>query len=618
MAAVVAGAGGQLNPSRQVFEFALRSTSSDGKLWPEEQYKAAERLNPDDSEIDKRKYQEFLLKLGGLLRDQFLIRDPVARTRNYILKELPENYHIRRKPKTKADKDKRENHDYFIYGHPLSDRSGNPRSYATANEFFHHLIWIIGGSNDQGDCACKLCNKSAKHEPEALKKRITAATGPVSAHGSPAASPALQATSMRRSASASSVNKSQALPRAAVQPQPAAVPHQQQQQQQQPIPVPVPAAPAAAVSTAAPAPTPVPAPTPSHMQTPVHIPVNAASSSNLTQIQTEARPSPEEIVIFREGEIVWYKNNNAWRLGVVLEIVPPNGAGNDQPKCLIKPLAHSAIQLENVLKTEPDMRPYLAFSVPPVNMREIQGRKMSQVDWHQYSQYAGGDRQKQEMLGLEASKLAVAEINDSYSTFNNYAINPIDPNKQSVGGLFLGAERICVNEAVRYRLRSNENNPTWIKSLPVVMHLREIYVAADGLHFVGDIYRLEERAMQQPMPTHGPLPAAMIREQQFRSEIRKRAGTRFDWVLISQNQDRDETSIRGRFYEAAKLLPIIDLANFQAALSRGIVSDVQSYLNTRLETLSTATDRRKQNRREALSTAVPDGFFLSFGPDIRE
>ncbi|KAF3005467.1 hypothetical protein E8E14_007832 [Neopestalotiopsis sp. 37M] len=555
MAAAIAGAGGQANPSKQVFEFALRTTCSDGKLWPEEQYKAAERLSPDDSEIDKRKYQEFLLKLGGLLRDQFLISDPVARSRNYILKEFPENYHIRRKPKTKADKDKKENHDYIIYGHPLSDRSGNPRSYATANEFFHHLIWLIGGSSDQGDCACKLCNKSAKHEPEALKKRIAAATGPVSAHASPAASPALQAASMRR---------------------------------------------------------------PSPMQDPIHAPVAAAGPSQQTQVQAEVRPVAEEIVIFREGEIVWYKNNNAWRLGVVLKIAPTDGVSDDQPKCLIKPLAHAAIQLDNVLKTEADMRPYLAFSVPPVNMREIQGMRMSQINWHQISQYAGNDRQKHEMVALEASKLAVAEINDSYSTFNNYPISPADPNRQIVGGLFLGAERISVNEAIRYRLRPNENNPTWIKSLPVVMHLREIYVAPDGLHFVGDIYRLEERAIQQAMPTQGPLPAAMIREQQFRSDVKKRAGTRFDWVLIAQNQDRDETAVRGRFYEAAKLLPIIDMGNFQAALSRGVVSDVQSYLNTRLEAPSTTPDRRKRNRREALSTAVPDGFFLSFGPDIRE
>lgn len=75
----VAGSGGQPNASKQVYEFALRASCSDGKIWPEEQYKAAERLDPENSDADKRKYQEFLLKLGGLIRDQFLVHDPKAR-----------------------------------------------------------------------------------------------------------------------------------------------------------------------------------------------------------------------------------------------------------------------------------------------------------------------------------------------------------------------------------------------------------------------------------------------------------------------------------------------------------------------------------------------------------
>jgi hypothetical protein len=71
--------GKQPTAAKLVFEFALRPSCSDGKLWPEEQYKTAERLNPDESEADKRKYQEILLKLGGLLRDQFMTHDPKAR-----------------------------------------------------------------------------------------------------------------------------------------------------------------------------------------------------------------------------------------------------------------------------------------------------------------------------------------------------------------------------------------------------------------------------------------------------------------------------------------------------------------------------------------------------------
>lgn len=251
-------------------------------------------------------------------------------------------------------------------------------------------------------------------------------------------------------------------------------------------------------------------------------------------------------------------------------------------------------------------------------MKEIQGLRMSQVNWQQIqAQYAGEDRQKQEIVGLEASKMAVVEIDKSYSTFNTIHSNPTDLTKQRVGGIFLGAERISVNEAVRFRLAPNEINPTWIKGLPIVMVVRDIYVTTDGLHFLGDVYRLEETANQQSPPDHGHLPATMIREQQFRSEVKKRAGTRFDWILVQQNQDKAETAIRGRFYETSKLMPIIDGPRFQAALSRGVVEDVQGYLNNHLDSVGTYIGRRK-NRVETLSTAVPNGFFLNLGPGIVE
>lgn len=173
---------------------------------------------------------------------------------------------------------------------------------------------------------------------------------------------------MRRTASASSVNKAQAPQRSAVQPQQtaAAPPKQQQQKQVTPVPVPVqPALVAAAAPTAARNPTPVPAPAPAAVQAPVQTSMPAAASSISTQAQVETKPAAMDNDIFRVGEIVWYKNNNAWRLGIVIASNPPDALGPSQPRYLIKPLAHSAMQLENVFKAELDMRPYLAFSVPP-------------------------------------------------------------------------------------------------------------------------------------------------------------------------------------------------------------------------------------------------------------
>lgn len=243
---------------------------------------------------------------------------------------------------------------------------------------------------------------------------------------------------------------------------------------------------------------------------------------------------------------------------------------------------------------------------------------MEAVPWQQIqTQYAGDDRQKQELVGLEASKMAVVEIDNSYSTFNAVHVTPADPTKQIVGGVFLGAERVSVNEAVRIRLNPNEVNPAWVKGLPIVMVLRQIYVTVDGLHFLGDIYRLEETANQQEAPYQAQLPLAMLREKAFRNQVKKPAGTRFDWILIQQNQIKPETAVRGRFYETSKLMVILDPGRFQAALNRGVVEDVQAYLNNRLESAGTYLGRRK-NRLETLSCAVPEGFVLTLGPGIIE
>lgn len=83
--AAVFGAGGLPGASKAVYEFALGATCSDGKIWPEEQFKLAERLDPDGPEADKRKYQEILLRLGGLIRDQFLADDPRRRGGYFFL-----------------------------------------------------------------------------------------------------------------------------------------------------------------------------------------------------------------------------------------------------------------------------------------------------------------------------------------------------------------------------------------------------------------------------------------------------------------------------------------------------------------------------------------------------
>ncbi|KAI0132095.1 hypothetical protein BJ170DRAFT_718005 [Xylariales sp. AK1849] len=577
---------GRSNTSN-VYPFALPPSCSDGLAYGEELLKGTERLDLND-----KKYSEYYRKLGGLLRDQFFTEDPLRKVADRIwsLKELPSHYHIRSKQRGKG---KEGVVDYYIYGYPETDRNGTPKAFNSPKDFFRHLLWILGSSRDKSSCTCKLCLKNHKPQPVRLKKAISVAPGAgstsaapatqASITGPPAASGTSQSTSMTRTSSSSSttVTKSAAGTSSASQLSPATTTQQN------------------AVSS------PVPA------------------SSGYGQTPTvQAQPTPTsqsaEAVIFREGEIVWYKNNNAWRIGIVLKAVPADTAVPTPSKCLIKPLAHAFLQLENVLKADNDMRPFLAFSVPPVNMKELQNRAMNQIPWQQIqAQYAGDDRHKQELVGLEASKKAVVEIDQSFSTFNSLPGVQSNAPKQFVGGVFLGAERVSVNEAVRIRLNPAEVDPKWVKGLPIVMVLRQIYVTTDGLHFYGDVYRLEETTAQQEAPDQAQLPPSMLRERAFRNHVQESADARYEWVLVQQNQEKPEAAIRGRFYETAKLMVILDPDQFKAALGRGVVQDVQAYLNNRLESNGTYLGRRK-SRLETLSSSVPENFFLPLGPSIVE
>lgn len=288
----------------------------------------------------------------------------------------------------------------------------------------------------------------------------------------------------------------------------------------------------------------------------------------------------------------------------------------------VKPLAHLHLQLDDLVKPETDMRPFLAFSVPPVALKEVQKVRMQNADWlHIQEAYAGNDRQRQELVGLEASKKAVVEIDHSFSLFNILSQPAPTTERQHAGGVFLGAERVSVGEAVRVRLGDHEIRPEWPKGLPVVMVLHHIFVANQGgedkLYFHGDIYRLEESTGQR-QPTHNSqLPPALLREKAFRDGARPSTGTCVDWVLVFNNITKDESAIRGRFYETSRLMVILAPDQFRQSMASGAIDDVQAYLNNHLDSTGEYIGRRK-NRDETLAGAVPKGFSLSLGPNVIE
>jgi hypothetical protein len=207
------------------------------------------------------------------------------------------------------------------------------KRFDSPKKFFPHLLWLIGGTGDRSLCPCVLCGTD--REPKELREkleRVSLQTVPLTTAAPPPSSTPLVNAPIASSTATPILPQPSSMgiapPSSAATPQPG------------PVSIPI-------NQTARSNPTPVPVPT-------------------YPKLPEAAPPAPQqdEPVIFREGEVVWYKNNNAWRIGIVLMATAANMATNTPSKCLIQPLAHAFIQIDTVLKTEPDMRPFLAFSVP--------------------------------------------------------------------------------------------------------------------------------------------------------------------------------------------------------------------------------------------------------------
>ncbi|RYP26897.1 hypothetical protein DL768_011513 [Monosporascus sp. mg162] len=525
------------------YPIALAKNCSDGKAWGEHEFaEGHERVGEDDP-----KYRDWLFKLGAMLRDQLLLEPGMTGIYGAVV--FPEHYHLRKK----MSNNKRS--DYYLYGYP---RGTKPKPFRSPNEFFAHLLWIAGGSNDQNLCSCRFCNPD----------QVQAAPGQVSA-----ASAQLQVAPGQSSA-----------------------------------------APAQLQFT----PTPVP-------------PVAMGGPSQTSSPGVRAQPIESQL--FREGEVVWYKLGNAWRIGIIVAAAAqgpsaPDPAAPTEARWRIKPLAHRYLKLQDLLVVEKDMRPFLAFSVPTVSphLAYMRGKPMFEIPWEAIQQQiTGGDKQKQESLGLEASKVAVTTVDHSYSTFNRISGPAPGQDRERFGGVFLGCEKITVNDAVRVRLPPEEMSEDWDKSMPVVMALKEIFVAGEnnnnnkGLFFYGDVWRLEQTSSQQPPPQELPptLPASMVAEKAFRDRLKAPEGVRFDWTCVLRDVTKGEAAVRGRFYETSRLMRLVKPDEFQKNLARRVIEDVQAYLNNRRDSNGPYIGRMK-NRAETVSAAVPEAASLSFGPTVME
>ncbi|KAK7755541.1 hypothetical protein SLS62_002475 [Diatrype stigma] len=571
--------------------YLIKGIVSDGRTYHDDKYPKDYNLVANNHEMAR----QWLVKLGNMFRDQWRLPD----NRIYKLEGFPANYHLRCKFRANQGKKAgRAPADYYLYGWPNPDPDGPPKPFRSANEAFQHLVWLysstIKGIPD-GLCGCRLCTEAGK------RTHPTAGSAPSTGMSYAQPPPQLQAPP-------ATAQQLQAPPATAQQLQ--APPAIAQQLQAPPV-----------------------------WDQPQVPPANG-------------QPVPGHLPgLFRVGEIVWYQLGNAWRLGLVLPphaVAVPPGPG----RWPIRPLAHRFLaECADVYKTEKELRPYLAFSVPNVNpalFQRLDGKTMGEIDWNTTQrEVAGGDKHKMMSLGLEASKVAATTVDHGYSAFNEMnnsvsslpslpkrtmgtsldsvhsIFNAMGPTSQGqcFGGIFLGCERIELLDAVRVSVPDVE------QGVGLVMQVRAIRINEQGeLRFHGDLYCLEQRSPQEESGFGGfyaaPLSSDMIEEASFWNHVKGNPAVPYQWVY-QKMIIADEDTIRGRFYPTSRLRSLIDQEALDNDIRNGTIGGASAFLNNRRSSRGIYVGRQR-NRFEAIKDALPEGTYpltpssRMFGDDVIE
>lgn len=280
----------------------------------------------------------------------------------------------------------------------------------------------------------------------------------------------------------------------------------------------------------------------------------------------------------------------------------------------LMPIGHGLVAQKNVIKSNNDMRPFYAFTVPPVTRQDLKDKVYDQVPWEQLLQTATSEGNQREMIVLDASKMAASKIDYSFSLWTPF---PDDPNGKTVPyyGCFFGAERIEIGDTIRIKALPGEPEP---QAESLVLGLRFIFITKDhpgAVFFRGHIYRPVTGNTDIPNAVPDEqLPLALRDESNWRNSV---SPQKWRWILVKENVVLKEQSIKGRFYPTHRLMPIMNPAGFQNALVSGHTDQQFAHLNNRCDGAGSNIGR-KRNRLDALGPAVPHTARFTFEGHVRE
>lgn len=494
----------------------------------------------------------------------------------------------------------------WVSGYPIK-----AKLFKSPQEFAIHLIWLLSAAMDYRDCCCAHCNSASSikgaasddgfiitHEGQAAEKGQPKMT-PVPLPQIPG-QPQPQALAVPARPAAASAQAKSAV-QAPIQPSPQPTPqpqaqgqpqlqaqtqgqlrqpqqqvHAQRQPQQQP---------------------------PQQQQPP---------AQPLQQAQQQVAPQPvpwalKSPLLFRVGELVWYQNGTTWRLG----LIAASSNGNHE----LLPIGHGMVPQQIVTKADGNLRPFHAFTVPPVSIPDLKEKMFDDISWDAIFRATANDNNKREMIALDASKMAATKVDYSYSLWSQHTE---DPNGKNVTfyGCFFGAERIEVGDSLRLRSLPAEFN---VPAETGVLGLRFIFTNKDfpgAVFFRGHVYQPINGDTDAPnVLSEENLPFALRDEVQWRKS--STPGERCRWALVKENVVFKEQSIRGRFYPIHRILSILNPDLFQQALARGQTDELYAHLNNRMDGGGRYIGR-KLNRKDALGASVPPQARFVMEPWVRE
>lgn len=339
-------------------------------------------------------------------------------------------------------------------------------------------------------------------------------------------------------------------------------------------------------------------------------------------------PGPALPLLYRPGELVWYTKGPSWRLGLITTSITkpvpksdtesdtkPDTESDKKPDEThwIMPLGHSYFRQPQVGKKNGEIRPFQAFTVPPVSINNFKGHTYDVIPWEKALMNLTPEQVKthRDVILLDASKLAAQKIDSCYSLFGKLGQQG---NVSLYQGIFLGAERIEVGDTLRV------NPPASLKAEGAVyfgLHAiqldgpSEVVHSKDpppyrAVHFGGMFYELHEGgdARRVTVPDDA-LPQALKVESKWRKQVA--SGQPLSWNTLSGYMMLAESDIRGRFYPTEELAPILKPVEFEKVPNEVNRVDVTPALNGRVVSRSgdPKTTGWMENRLKAAGASIP-------------